>query len=356
VLEEPELGVLDIPLLGQQEAEDLRLTVRPGVRVAGLVPAERAVRLETGEDIRGVGAILLATGGRALRLALPGADLPGIHTIRCFDDVAALRTDLAAAERVAVIGGGLIGTETAVTLARSGRTVHWIDAAPQPLAHLLAPQLADYLVERHCALGITLHRGARLSGFAARQGRLSAVTFADGSTLPVDVVVMGVGMAPEHGLAVEAGLDVSSGIHVDAGQRTRIPEIFAAGDVASFAVSGSDRRKRHEHWRAAEEQGANAARVMLGQPPTPPSVDWFWSDQGDHHIEMAGRRGTHSVTRQQDSGLAVFELEDDRLVGVASVGDVQAVRVGLRLIQSGTAVDPHQLADPSTNLRNLLRR
>jgi 3-phenylpropionate/trans-cinnamate dioxygenase ferredoxin reductase subunit len=356
VLEEPAMTPADIPLLSADEAAELNISLRLGRTVTRLSPQDRSVELDNGDSLAGAGAILLATGGRAVLLALPGASLPGIHTLRSFADAEALRDDLAGAEHVAVIGGGLIGAETAVSIARSGKTVHWIDAAAKPLAHLLPLVVADHLIERHRSLGITLHTDARLHSFIAREGRLAGINFADGSTLAVQAAVIGVGMAPAQELAREAGLLVSDGIHVDAAQRSSVEFIYAAGDAASLPGPGARGRIRQQHWRAAEEQGANAARAILGLQPLPAAIDWFWSDQGEHHVEMAGHRGTRSVTRQTAGGLASFEFEGDRLVGVAAIGDMQAVRVGLRLIQSGTAVSGADLADPTIDLRSLLRR
>jgi 3-phenylpropionate/trans-cinnamate dioxygenase ferredoxin reductase subunit len=356
ILEDSALTAADIPLLSAAEASELRIELRLGRSVTSLSPRGRSVELDDGETISSAGAILVATGGRAVRLPLPGALLPGVHTLRSFADAEALRKDLIRADQVAVIGGGLIGAETAVAIARSGKKVHWIDAAPKPLAHLLPPIVADHLIERHRSRGISLHRDARLHSFVERNGRLAGVAFADGSIIEVQAAVIGVGISPAQNLATAAGLLVSDGIHVDHAQRSSIDGIYAAGDVASLPGPGVRGRVRQQHWRAAEEQGANAARAMLGLEPLPASVDWFWSDQGEHHLEMAGRRGSRSVTRQTAGGLASFEFDDDRLVGVAAVGDMQAVRVGLRLIQGAIALSAADLADPALDLRSLLRR
>jgi 3-phenylpropionate/trans-cinnamate dioxygenase ferredoxin reductase subunit len=355
VIEDVTLTASDIPLLSEAEASELKIELRLGRAVTALSPRGRSVDLDDGESLTSAGAILLATGGRAVRLPVAGASLPGIHTLRSFADAQALREDLAKAEQVAVIGGGLIGAETAAAIARSGKKVDWIDAAPKPLAHLLPPLLADHLIERHRALGITLHTDARLHSFVERDGRLAGVAFADGSEVAAQAAVIGVGMSPAQDIATSAGLLVSDGIHVDRTQRSSIDGIYAAGDVASLPGPGPG-RLRQQHWRAAEEQGVNAARSMLGLEPLPAAIDWFWSDQGDHHVEMAGHHGTRSVARQTAGGLATFEFDDDRLVGVAAVGDMQAVRVGLRLIQGGIPVSAADLADPGLDLRSLLRR
>jgi 3-phenylpropionate/trans-cinnamate dioxygenase ferredoxin reductase subunit len=179
------------------------------------------------------------------------------------------------------------------------------------------------------------------------------VELRDGEIIAAQAVVVGVGMAPDDILCREAGLEVADGVHVTPDHRTSAPGVFAAGDVAALPTPGG--RRRHQHWRAAETQGANAARAMLGLPAPAPTVDWFWSDQGPHHVEMAGRATGDSVERGGGKGPIVFEMEGARLVGVASIDEPNAVRAGMRLIQSARALDRAALADPATDLRALLK-
>ncbi len=354
VLEEPDVTVAHFPLLTADQAAALRLELRLGERVERLDADALTLALEGGAMLSGQ-AIVLATGGRARRLPLPGANLAGVHLIRSFADAHALREDLRTADTVAVIGGGLIGTEAAVAIARGGKRVVWIDGAEKPLAHIFPTAIADHLVSAHLATGVTLHVGARIKQFVASGARVAGIELEGGEVVPADVVILGVGMAPEDGLARAAGLEVSNGVHVDDNQRTSAAGVFAAGDVAAFVDDASGLRKRHEHWRAAEAQGANAAHAILGLPLTAPTVPWFWSDQGAHHVEMAGHRTGDAVVRPGAKGPIVFELDGDRLACVASVNEPNAVRIGLRLIQSGRSVDRAALADPATDLRALLK-
>jgi 3-phenylpropionate/trans-cinnamate dioxygenase ferredoxin reductase subunit len=354
VLEQADIAASDIPLLTAEQAASLGLELRLGVRVEHLEAEALTLTLAGGETVAGQ-AILLATGGRARRLPLPGADLAGVHLIRSFADAAALRADLQGAENVAVIGGGLIGTEAAIALARTNRRVAWIDSAEKPLAHIFPTAIADHLIASHMAAGLALRARARIQQLVASGSRVAGIELQDGAFIPADVVVLGVGMAPEDELARAAGLDVSNGVHVDQHNRTSAPGIFAAGDVAAFVDAASGLRKRHEHWRAAEEQGANAARAMLGLPAVAPSVPWFWSDQGAHHVEMAGHRTGDAIARLGGKGPIVFEIDGDRIAGVASVDEPNAVRIGMRLIQSGRTVDRATLADPTSDLRALLK-
>jgi 3-phenylpropionate/trans-cinnamate dioxygenase ferredoxin reductase subunit len=354
VLEEPDVMGAAFPLLTAEQAQMLQLDLRLGERAVGLDASALTLTLEGGRSLSGQ-AILLATGGRARRLPLSGADLAGVHVIRNFADADALRADLKRAEIVAVVGGGLIGTEAAVAIARTGKRVLWLDGAQKPLAHIFPALIADHLVAAHLAAGLTLHAGARIRRFVASGGRVAGIELESGDVIAVDVVILGVGMAPEDGLAKAAGLEVSNGIHVDECQQTRAPGVFAAGDVAAFIDEASGLRKRHEHWRAAQAQGAQAARAMLGLPLADVQTPWFWSDQGAHHIEMAGHRTGDAVARPGGKGPIVFELDGDRLAGVASVDEPNAVRIGLRLIQSGRSIDRATLADPKADLRALLK-
>ncbi len=345
----------DYPLLTQADAAALSIDLHLGKRVSAVSAAGLSVTMENGGKLAGR-VILLATGGRALRLRLPGASLPGVHVIRSLADALALRADLENAQDVAVVGGGLIGTEAAVAMARPGRKITWIDAAARPLAHILAEPIADALIASHTRAGVTLRVNARIERFAETDGRVCGVMFADGEILPAQLVVLGVGMVPQDDLARAAGLDVSAGVHVDPLQRTSAHGIFAAGDVASFSDAATPSRKRHEHWQAATQQGANAARAMLGLDPLPAGPAWFWSDQGRHHVEMAGRRTGDSVVRRTERGISVFEFDRETIAGVASLDDPAAVRIGMRLMAAGQTPDRRMLADPATDLKQLLRQ
>ena len=353
LFETPPIAPADIPLLTEQAARDLRLDVLLGERAIALDAGSRRLSLKSGATLSN-DAVLLATGGIARRLPVPGMDLEGVHTLRDFEDVVALREHLADADSIAVIGGGLIGAEIAAAAMGTGRRVCWLDAAPKPLTHVLPDAIADYLIDAHRRLGVELRSRASIRALAGHAGCLQYIELADGSRIPAQVAVIGVGMMPNDTLAREAGLAVSSGVDVDEEQRTAAFGVFAAGDMAAVLDPILDRRRRQEHWQAAEEQGANVARVMLGEPCTPASVPWFWSDQGSHHVEMTGVCAQETVLRMTQKGPVAFQLQAGRLVGVAAVDEIQAVRIGKRLIQSAISPARELLADPTVELRKLL--
>ncbi|MEL7029465.1 MAG: FAD-dependent oxidoreductase, partial [Pseudomonadota bacterium] len=354
-LTEPGATCADFALLTQNEICELSLDAHFGARVEALSPHDMTIRIDGGGS-RHADRILLATGGLALRLPIPGADLRGVHVLRNYDDATALRNDLQSGGDIAVIGGGLIGAETVASLISLGLRPLWIDAAPAPLTHCIPRQLAAPLTEELTGGGAELLSGVRLARFEDDgRGRVAAVHFGDGRRISANTVVLGVGMAPAIDLARYAGLDIcNDAICVDPAHQTSHPGVYAAGDAAAVR-DASGRTVRREHWRSAEFQGQAAADAMLGEAPEEPPIDWFWSDQGANHIEMAGRRGAVSIVRETEDWPVVFETENGRIVRVASVNNPNAVRIGLRLIRNGMTASAEALSDPSTDLRQLLR-
>lgn len=357
VLQDASLAAEDISLLSPEAAEKLGINTLYGVRCVS-VSAQGEVTLSSGETLH-ADKVILATGGIARPLPLDNSDLEGIHTLRHFADAESLRQQLKTPACVAVIGGGLIGSEVVASLTSMGHKVHWIDAAPKPLAHILPEAIVDPMLEWFRTTGVEITANAQIAAFEGdAAGKVCAVRFQDGTRLAVDCILIGVGMIPDTALAEAAGLELAlGGIAVGADQQTSTKAIYAAGDVA--AVRQPDGSfKRHEHWQAAEHQGANAARHILGQEPLPEPVAWYWSDQADNHLEMTGRKGTQSAVRRADGDHwpSVFELEDGKLVGAVSINNPNPVRVATRLIKAGKPVSSEELADPSVDLRGLLRR
>lgn len=349
----PALAADDIPLITESEASALRLRLRLGRRVAELRPRQRGVELAQGGAIE-ADAVLLATGARALRPRVPGVDLEAVHTLRTYSDAQAIREAVGDAETVAVIGGGLIGAEVAATLAGRGLRVVWIDMTPAPLSHIFPAPLADHLARLQRERGVEVHAGARVKGLLSGGARVDGVELENGLRFRVEAVVLGTGCAADVALARGAGLTVSTGVQVDHNQQTSIAGIYAAGDVAAIYDPTTGLSACEQHWRAAQQQGARAAFGMLGRSTPPGGPSWFWSDQGAEHVEMVGRLTGDSIVRRTSAGLAVFEMQGDRLAGVAAAGSIEPVRAGRRLIERGAAVDRRQLADPCVTLRDLL--
>jgi 3-phenylpropionate/trans-cinnamate dioxygenase ferredoxin reductase subunit len=355
VLMDSDKDVESIALLTPEQADKNNITCHWGTAITGL--DSENLSLETANSGRfQAGAIVLATGGYARKLPLPGIESKGVFVLRDFSDAEDLRKTLKAKSKVAVIGGGFIGAETVASLSSMGHRLTWIDAAPEPLSHVLPKDICTPLLAWYREQGVEIIVNARIKQFVTSDDQVTGIEFNYGQIENVDAVVMGVGMAPRSELAEAAGLTLTlGGIQVDEQQQTSAEGVFACGDVAVYKNADGE-FQRDEHWQAAEYQGANAARAILNEDLLDKPVEWFWSDQGPHHIEMAGHKGERTLVRHEDDWPITFEFNDDRLVGVVSVNNPNAVRIGLRLIRQATAVDEHALVDTTVNLRNLLKR
>tara|TARA_R110001606_G_scaffold47570_1_gene121213 strand:- start:40667 stop:41884 length:1218 start_codon:yes stop_codon:yes gene_type:complete len=340
-------------LLSDKDVRELEIEAIFGDGLVAIDPGELnavSVKGQTFSSDR----MLIATGGRARRLPIAGADATGVFTLRNFADIDAIRARLKQTGRVTVIGGGLIGAECVASFRSLGLEVVWLDVAPAPLVHILPAAIANRLTESHRQLGVDLVTEAVIDRLESGPDGVTGVRLTDGSVYPTDIVLMGVGMTPSIDLAEKAGLVLEAGgIRVSSDQQTSATGIFAAGDVA--AVPEGRGWCRHEHWRAAEMQGERAAHGILGLEYETPDASWFWSDQGGHHVEMVGRKGARSVLRAGDGTLTAFEIENDVLVGAASINEPNAVRVAVRLLRAGKTPTDAELADPHQDLKKLLR-
>ena len=306
--------------------------------------------------------LLLATGAAPRRLKLPGAEDPRVMTLRTHDDAAAIGAALRPGTRLAVIGGGFIGLELAAAARKREAAVTVVEALPRVLARAVPEAIAAVVAARHEAAGVRILSGAGVTGFRRGDGGL-AVELASGERLDADLAVVGIGAVPVTDLAASAGLAIDNGIAVDATLRTSDPAIFAAGDCCSFPhpLYGG-RRIRLESWRNALDQAALAARNLLGAEETVSAVPWFWSDQHDLTLQIAGLpdEGAETVRREVgDGAFLLFHLAGDgRLVGASGVGPGNAVARDIRLaemlIAKAARPDPAALASPAIRLKALL--
>ncbi|WP_201574518.1 NAD(P)/FAD-dependent oxidoreductase [Psychrobacter sp. H8-1] len=351
----------DIALISDDELTELNIEAHYGDGARDVDPTSRTVTLESGKQLT-ADVIVLATGGEARRLPIEGADLSQVLVLRNYEDALNLRQRLTPDARVAVIGGGFIGAETTASLSKSGFFVHWLDAVELPMAHLLPQALCEKIVANTCAQGVELVTNCRIKKFAEQADGKVSILFENDSSIEVDAIVMGVGMTPKtpyFSEAIQSKIlnQATGGIQVDENQATQFSGIYAAGDVAAVAQADGS-TIRHEHWQSAQHQGERAAAAILNKelPETP--VDWFWSDQGDLHIEMAGKilpTKEHLVTRLEGDWPVYFSVVDNRVIGAVSVNNPNAVRAAMRMIKNDIHVDPLQLADPELPLRKLMR-
>jgi NADPH-dependent 2,4-dienoyl-CoA reductase/sulfur reductase-like enzyme len=324
--------------------------------VSELRPDEGRVLL-AGGGVLPADRVVLATGGRAARPPIPGADSPRVHVLRTVEDADRLRDGLVPDARLLVVGAGLIGAEVASTAVDLGCHVVLVDPVAPPLAAAVGHDVAHWLHDQHRARGIEVLQAGVESFTESGDGLMAR--FGDGhAPRSFDHVLLGVGMVPETRLATDAGLEVDRGVVVDPGHVTSNPAVLAVGDPARVRRDGM-LLPRTEHWEAAQHDGQRAAATILGLAPPAGTAAWFWTDRHHRHVEAVGHMGSAigTVVRGAfgDPSFSVFGLDGDRVVAAVAVDDPMAVRAARRLIDRGIAVDPQRLADPATDLRRLVR-
>ncbi|GAA4735186.1 FAD-dependent oxidoreductase [Modestobacter marinus] len=301
--------------LGTPDDTDLDVEWRLGTTAVGLDHLDRSVRLADGSEVRADG-VVLATGARARRLS--GSEgLRGVHVLRSLDDAVALREDLATAAHLVVIGAGFIGAEVASTARTLGLEVTVVETQPVPLAGPLGADMGAVCAQLHADHGTRLLVGSGVAGLVGT-GRVEAVELTDGTRLPADVVVVGIGATPNVEWLADSGVALGNGVLTDARCATSIPGVVAVGDCAAAWSTSRERHVRVEHWTHALEQPATAVATLLGTDrPAPTPVPYFWSDQYGARIQFAGsRREDDEVrvlegSRADRSFLAVYERHGD---------------------------------------------
>lgn len=344
-------GLADISFADDAKLAALGIDVRVGRTAIALDGATRTVSLDDGSSIRG-DVVVLATGARARGGAFPGAELPGVLTLRTWSDAAALRA--LAGRPVAIVGAGLIGAEAAAALRGAGSPVVLIDPNEVPATRVFGPTLAQHLHAMHTANGVDV----RIDTVAAvtRAGDALCVRLTRGDTIEVAGVLVATGIDIDTTLAQHAGLEIDEGIVVEKGGRTRVDGILAVGDATRRR--GADGLAHPSgHWETAELDARAVAATILGAMPDARGAEWFWSDRYGHHIEVVGdvtTRGTEIV--RPGAHPTVFRVDGDVLVGAASVDDPMTVRAARRLIGRAVPVRADQLADADVPVRSLVPR
>ncbi|GGA62492.1 hypothetical rubredoxin/ferredoxin reductase [Pseudoclavibacter endophyticus] len=304
-------------------------------------------------------AIVLATGAQARSPSFPGGDLPIVGVLRGYRDAVRLRAAVSPGARVLVVGAGFIGAELTSGLVELGAQVVLVDRNPVPGSRVLGGTLAGYLHGMHAAHGVDVRVGSVVD--AAVEGVRVRARLDDGSSIAVDAVVVGAGIAIDTSLAASAGAEIDDAIIVDGAGRTSVAGVWAAGDATRRRGPDGSVAAPIGHWEAAELDGrAVAADILSASQPTLRGAGWYWSDRYGIHLEVTGRlvgEGTE-VVRWAEPGrpAAVFRLDGAALVGAASIDDSNAVRASRRLIDQRIPLTAAQLADPAVSLRDLLRK
>jgi 3-phenylpropionate/trans-cinnamate dioxygenase ferredoxin reductase component len=333
---------------------DLGVELRLGTPAASIDAAARDVVLADGERIS-YDAVLVAAGGRPRRPPIPGIALPGIHDLRSVSDADAIRAGALAGRRACVVGMGFIGSETAASLRGLGLDVVAVEPFAAPLERVLGAEVGGVIAQLHRERGVDLRLGESVAAFEGGE-RVQRVVTSSGASLECDLVVLGVGIEPAVDVVAATGVALDNGILVDELCRTSIDGIYAAGDVANHRhpLFG---RIRVEHWLNAIEQGAAAARSMIGKGSPYAELHWFWSDQYDANIQYAGyhTRWDDLVVRGSlaEGKFVAFYVEAGVVRAVAAVNSGRDVRRGFGLIRSQRPVDLASLRDPDVDLRTL---
>ena len=301
--------------------------------------------------------LVLCTGSVPRRLpAAIGGDLDGVFTVRGLADVDAMAPRFAGGGRVLVVGGGYIGLEAAAVARKLGLDVTLIEAAPRILGRVAAPETSAWFADLHRAHGVDLREGVGLARLIGTEGRVTGAALADGTVLDVEFVIVGIGIAPCTDLARDAGLALDNGIAVDACGRSSDPAIWAAGDCASFPGGGA--RMRLESVGNAIDMGELVADNILGADRAYAAAPWFWSDQYDVKLQIAGLNAGYDRVAVRDSGGGArshWYFQGDRLIALDAMNDARAYMVGKRLIEAGKSPAPSIVADAGTDLKALLK-
>ncbi len=372
VSEEPHIPYQRPPLskafvLGKQELDriflrphayygDHRIDLLQGDRVEGIDRAASSVTLRSGAVIQ-YRWLILAMGARNRKLPVSGAELDGVCYLRTVDESSEIKRRLETANRVVVIGGGFIGLEIAATARSLGKDVTVLEALERVMARAVVPVISEYFEKSHRDQGVDLRLSTRVSEIRGAAGRVTEVLLHDGATVPADLVVVGIGVVPNIELAMIAGLGIANGIVVDEFLRTSDEQIFAIGDCAEYPHQLSNSRVRLESVQNAVDHAVAVARTIVGKPAPYSAVPWFWSDQFDIRLQMAGLCTGFDQTvirgMMENRKFSVFYFRNGDLLGIDSINRPADHLAARKLLAARRPVTPAQAADESINLKEL---
>jgi 3-phenylpropionate/trans-cinnamate dioxygenase ferredoxin reductase component len=302
-------------------------------------------------------ALIIATGSRPRTLPTKGADLEGVHDLRTLADVERIRPNMITGRKMVIIGAGYIGLEAAAVARQMGLEVTVLEMAPRVLARVTSPVMSEFFETEHRTQGVNILTGARLDHLDGKDGKVSAAILADGTRLDADIVLAGIGILPNEELAKDAGIACNNGILVDRDARTSDPRVFAAGDCASRPLVHFGRSGRLESVHNAIEQGKLAAAAILGKPRPAEDCPWFWSDQYDLKLQIAGLSQDYDeiVVRgdPKERKFAAFYLRNGTLIAVDAVNSPPEFLASKKLIMSGAKLAPATLGDTSVSMKDI---
>ena len=349
-----ESGLDELWLRPEAFYEKQRIELAMGVTVTALDRRGGKLRLASGSEIA-CDRIVLATGARNRPLPVSGADLDGVLGLRGLEDADALRQRLKEAREVVVIGAGFIGLEFASVAIAAGAAVHIVELTQLPMGRVVSVPVSRFFTEAHRGWGATLSLGTGVMRILGDRGRVTGVETGDGRRLPADLVLVCIGVVPNAELAAEAGLAVANGIVVDANLVTEDEAIFAIGDCANFPTRFAEGPVRLESVQNCVDQARAAAAAIVGKAAPYDKVPWFWSDQRDLKLQIAGLVTGHDAAilrgEPESRSFSVFCFRGGRLIGVELVNRPADHIAARRILAGEPRLSPEEAADPDFDLR-----
>ena len=337
---------------------DKQVTLRLSTSVTSLDPAAKTVALDDGTTL-GYDSLIWATGGDPRRLACEGAHLAGIHAVRTRADVDKLMGEIdAGASRVVVVGGGYIGLEAAAVLTKLGLAVTLLEALPRVLARVAGEELSAFYEAEHRARGVDLRTEVAVECIEGADGKVTGVRLADGTVLPCEIVIVGIGIVPAIGPLIAAGAAGGNGVDVDEFCRTSLPGVFAIGDCAAHSNGFADGAViRLESVQNANDMATCAARAIMGEPQAYAATPWFWSNQYDLRLQTVGLSTGYDATVMRGDPAArsfsVVYLKGGRVIALDCVNMVKDYVQGRKLVEGRVTPDLAMLADTAVPLKEL---
>jgi len=349
-----DMAVERLALRPQSWYEEHQITLKTGVRVTHIHREIKTVTLDDGTALN-YSKLMITTGSTPFRLpAAIGGHLPGVYTLRSLSDIDQMASEFVAGRKLLIVGGGYIGLEAAAVAAGLGLEVTVVELAERILQRVASPATSDYFRALHQQHGVTILESTGLASLQESDGRVSKAVFNDGSELAVDFVITGIGVSPNSQLADDAGLVIENGVAVDLQSRTSDPDIYAAGDCASFDYHSQ--RIRLESVQNAVDQAENAALSVIGQTVSYQPTPWFWSDQYAVKLQIAGLNlgYTDTVTRpgKREGSQSVWYYKDDQLLAVDAMNDPIAYTMARKILAAGNSVPKSAAIDPAINLKD----
>ncbi|NML95304.1 NAD(P)/FAD-dependent oxidoreductase [Novosphingobium olei] len=339
--------------------EDKKVTMALGREVTKVDAVAKVLTLADGSSVE-YGSLIWAAGGDPRRLSCAGADLAGVHAVRTRADVDTLMGQLdAGAKTAVVIGGGYIGLEAAAVLTKFGVHVTLLEALPRVLARVAGEALSTFYQDEHRAHGVDLRTEVAVDCIEGDGAQVTGVKLADGSVLPAEIVIVGIGIIPSVGPLLSAGAAGGNGVDIDEYCRTSLPDVYAIGDCAAHANDFADGAViRLESVQNANDQGTTAAKAICGNPVPYKATPWFWSNQYDLRLQTVGLSTGHDATVLRGDpatrSFSVIYLKGGKVIALDCVNMVKDYVQGKKLVETRAAIAPEKLADAAVPLKELV--